>query len=399
MVTAQFMSELGDGITLVALPLYVYARTESELLTSLTFAAELSLGVVLAVFGGVLSDAFDRQRNLLISYVARGILLALAFSVDPLFLAVSFGVVARAMGQGDNPSFDALVPDQADGDLQQVVAIRRLIQAVSLTIGPMVGAFAVQFLGPRPALLLNAITFAVAFAVLVSVRGLDTQIEQRRAARRGVPVRDAVGDLFRGMGVVVKTPGVRRMVFYATLTASTVGLVMASAVVFYERDLGAPDYWYGLAIGAFGIGNVVGLFVAGGMNFSMPLPRIALLGAPVYSVACAFGAAIAEPWVLALSWLLWGLVLGPEFVRSETFFVERVSETQRGRAFAGLGVANTLGMAVGFGAAGPLLEAYNSRWIIFGAGVMTLLLGLFWIRPALQGNAWPDDANPPVEMK
>ncbi|MEL7158519.1 MAG: hypothetical protein AAFN30_18245, partial [Actinomycetota bacterium] len=69
MVTAQFLAEMGDGVSLVALPLYVWARTGSEVWTSLTFAAELGLGVVLAVVGGVLADAFDRQRVLLVSYV------------------------------------------------------------------------------------------------------------------------------------------------------------------------------------------------------------------------------------------------------------------------------------------------------------------------------------------
>ena len=155
MVSAQFVSELGDGITTVALPLYVYARTGSPLATSLTFMAELLAGVVLGVVGGVLADAFDRRKVLIASYLARAALLVAAVAAGPLWLAIVLGVLARAGGQLDNPSFDAMVPEHADGDLQQVLALRRFVQAISYTIGPAVGALAVTLTGPRRALLLE----------------------------------------------------------------------------------------------------------------------------------------------------------------------------------------------------------------------------------------------------
>ncbi len=389
MVTAQFMAEMGDGISLVALPLYVWARTESEVWTSVTFGVELGSGVLLAMLGGVFADVFDRQRVLLVSYVVRGILLFLAFAVDPLLLAVVFGVSARALGMADNPSFDALVPGQAQDDLQQVVAIRRLIQAVSITVGPGIGALTVALIGPRPALALNSATFAIAFVILIGVRNLDADYQKRKANLDGVPLGEAAKKLAAGMGIVLHTPGVRRLVVHTTLVMVSVGLLMASALVFIERDLDAAGYWYGLAIGAFGIGSAVGLGLAGGHSFRMSLPRIILFATPLYAVACAIGAAVEWPAVLAISWLVWGILLGPEFVVSETFFVGRIPEQHRGQAFAGLGVANSLGMAVGSFAAAPLLNAFNARWVILGTGVAVLIGVVLWIRPAIEGERWP----------
>ena len=151
MVTAQFVSELGDGITTVALPLYVYARTASPLATSLTFMAELLAGVVLGVVGGMLADSLDRRRVLVWSYLVRAALLVAAVAVEPLWMAILFGVLARAGGQLDNPAFDAMVPEHADGDLQQVLALRRLVQSISYTIGPAVGALRGDGGRPSPA--------------------------------------------------------------------------------------------------------------------------------------------------------------------------------------------------------------------------------------------------------
>ncbi|MEM9133806.1 MAG: MFS transporter [Actinomycetota bacterium] len=388
-VGAQFLAEMGDGVSLVALPLYVWARTGSEVWTSLTFAAELGAGVVLAVVGGVLADAFDRQKVLLVSYLVRATLLTLAFAIDPLLIAVAFGVSARALGMADNPSFDALIPGHAKGDLQQVVALRRLVQAVSITIGPGIGALAVWLVGPRLALLGNVIAFLLAFVLLVGVRNADTDAAERLARLGSLPLRETVGDLLRGIAVVGRTPGVRRLLPYLALVMGTVGTLMASAVVFYERDLEAADYWYGLAIGAYGVGSAVGLGLAGSLTIRLPLPRIIVMATPFYAVACAIGAASSWPAVLAVSWLLWGILLGPELVATETFFLSRIPQEQRGRAFAGLNVATSLGMAIGSLVAAPVLNLFGAQWVILGTGVVVFTGIVFWIGPALQGAGWP----------
>jgi MFS family permease len=397
MITAQFVAETGDGITLVALPLYVFARTDSALLTSLTFAAEMTIGILLGFLGGIAADAFDRQRVLLTSYLVRGGLLVAAFAVGPLWLAVSFGVLARALGQLDNPSFDALVPGQAEDDLQQVLAVRRFVQAVSITIGPAVGAFAVSLIGARSALLLNAALFAVSWLILVGVKGLDADHADRVAALEGLSVTEAARDLAGGMAIAVRIRGVRRLVLYWSLGMATVAIVMAAAIVWFERSLAVDEIWYGLAISAYGIGAAIGAAWAGGRSFSWPLPRVLLVTAPIYAAFCGVGVLFAVPWLLPLGWLCWGIALGPEMVLGELFFVHRVPEESLGRAFAGVGVANTVGMAAGYAIAGPALELWGPRSVVLAVAAFILLLGLvLWLRPAMEGAAWPDRELEPV---
>ena len=397
MITAQFVAETGDGITLVALPLYVFARTDSALLTSLTFAAEMTIGILLGFLGGIAADAFDRQRVLLTSYLVRGGLLVAAFAVGPLWLAVSFGILARALGQLDNPSFDALVPGQADDDLQQVLAVRRFVQAVSITIGPAVGAIAVSLIGARSALLMNAALFAVSWLILVGVKGLDADHADRAAALEGLSVTEAARDLAGGMAIAVRIRGVRRLVLYWSLGMSAVAIVMAAAIVWFERSLAVDEIWYGLAISAYGIGAAIGAAWAGGRSFSWPLPRVLLVVAPIYAAFCGVGVLFAVPWLLPLGWLCWGIALGPEMVLGELFFVRRVPEESLGRAFAGVGVANTVGMAAGYAIAGPALELWGPRSVVLGVAAFILVLGVvLWLRPAMECAAWPDRELEPV---
>ncbi|MEM9201942.1 MAG: MFS transporter [Actinomycetota bacterium] len=394
-VGAQFLAETGDGISLVALPLYVWERTGSEVATSLTFAAEMGFGAIGAIVGGVLADALDRQRVLLVSYLTRAVLLIAAFVVDPLLAAVSFGVIARAGGQADNPSFDAVIPAQANGDLQQLLALRRLIQGVSISIGPAVGALIVAVIGPRAGLAANACTFVVAFLLMRSVRNLDVDIDERRAAQAGQSMSDVVADVVRGARSILAAPGLSRIVFYFALVMAAVGIVQAGALVWFERDLEVGGYWYGLAIAGYGLGSILGLLWAGQRTFHWPLPRILLAAAPIYAAACGVSAVIEQPWMLPIGWLLWGAALGPEIVVSELFLVGSVPESGRGRAYATMGLAITVGAAVGFAASGPLLEAFTARSVIISTAGLVLATGLLWLRPALQNEPhWKPTAAP-----
>ena len=135
-----------------------------------------------------------------------------AVAVGPLWLAIVFGVLARAGGQLDNPSFDAMVPEHADGDLQQVLALRRFVQSISYTIGPAVGALAVTVVGPRQALLLDSVTFVVAMLLLAPLRGLDRSVAERQAAHAGQGLRERSIRCWTASGCCSARGMVRRLI-------------------------------------------------------------------------------------------------------------------------------------------------------------------------------------------
>jgi MFS family permease len=385
-VGAQFLAESADGMVTVALPLYVLATTNSPLAMSLTAMAQMLGGAVAGVVGGVLADRFDRQRVLRLSFAARALLLIAAWLAGPVGLVVALGVSARVLGQLDNPSFDALIPGQARDDLQQVLSLRRFIQNVSIIVGPAIGAIAVWLAGEQATLGIAALLFVGAIAIHLRLHGLDTDLADRRAAHHD----SNWVDLARGLSIVATTPYVRRIVVWWTASVAMVALAMASAAVWYDETLQAGDYWYGLAVSAYGIGAAVGTLIAGGHTFRWPLPRILLVATPCYAFTAVLGVLAETPWLIPLGWLLWGIAFGPEVVRSETEFVERVAAESRGRAYAGVGVALMLGLASGYAIAGPLLEQFGPRTTTFLTALGILAVATIWIGPARRPPAAPD---------
>jgi MFS family permease len=366
LVGAQFLSETGDGVVMVALPLYVLAETGSATAMSLAFTASMAGGAVLAVVGGVCADRFDRQTVLKLSFLARAALL------------VALGVSARMLGQMDNPSFDALVTAQAtDDDMQQVLSVRRFIQSVSIVIGPGIGALLVWLIGEKPTLLAAAVAFVLAACIHLWIGGIDTGHAERRAGHEAANWRE----FGVGIAIVARTPFVRRLCGYWMIQTAAIAIAMASAAVWFEQTLESGDYWYGLSIAGYGVGSALATLAFGGHRFTWSLPQVLRTAAPVYALACGIGVAAHVPWLMLAGWTLWGLTFGPEIVRAEPEFVARIDTANLGRAYAGIGVAITAGSALGYAVAGPLIDGAGPRVSTLVAATILLGSGALWVMP------------------
>jgi hypothetical protein len=267
-----------------------------------------------------------------------------------------------------------------------VLAVRRFVQAVSLTIGPSMGALAVALIDPRGALLTPCIAFVIALTVLWTVSGLDRSLAVRRLANAHHTVGERLVSMRDGLAILVGTPVVRRLVAYSAASMVAIAIAMASAIVWFEEELGVDGLWYGLSIAAYGIGSTIGLAWAGGRTFHRPLAVLLVVAAPVYAACNLFGVLAFETWLLPVGWLLWGIACGPEYVLGEVMIVGAVPEGLRGRAFATFAVILLLSSAVGYGIAGVMLESFGPRTTTASVSVLLLALGLMWVGPAARSR-------------
>jgi predicted MFS family arabinose efflux permease len=375
------VADLGDGMVTVALPLYVYKLTGSASATSATFVGEVVVGVLLSMIGGSLADSRDRRLVLVVSDIVRAVLLVAVASFTTVGVVLAFGIAARSMGMLDNPSFDSLVPGLADGDLQQVVGARRLTQSMSIMLGPAVGGIAVSVVGARATLGSASALYVIAMIWIFGMRDLDTTVAERRAARSGEGFAVTLAHTFEGLRVIRRTPFAVRLLSYWSLSMASVAMVMIAAIVWFDRDLHAPGVWYGVSIAAYGIGSLLGLLWAGGRTFTRGLPALLLRAIPLYAAFAAIAVAWHSPWLMLVSWFGWGVAMGPEIVLGETQLVELVPEAARGRVSAAQAIITQLGLALGYGVAGPLVDQFGARTTNLVAAAGTLATAAFWVGP------------------
>ncbi|MEU4746252.1 MFS transporter, partial [Actinosynnema sp. NPDC023658] len=106
---AGFVSEIGDWVLLVALPVYVYQRTGSTAATATTFVVALLPSLALSPLAGVLADRWDRRRLMLVVSLAQAVTLLPLLTGDLVLVNVVTAVQAGLAALFE-PAKNALLP-------------------------------------------------------------------------------------------------------------------------------------------------------------------------------------------------------------------------------------------------------------------------------------------------
>ncbi|QIN80919.1 MFS transporter [Rubrobacter marinus] len=264
MWAASTISNLGDGITLVAGPLLAATLTRDPVLVAgLLFAQQLPW-LLFSLPSGALVDRLDRRLTMgavdLFRCVILGIL-GLAVMADwatlPLLYAVFF-LLGTSETLFANASL-AIMPSVVAKD-QLEKANGRLFAAELVTNqfagGPIGGAlFAVAAALP---FLLDAGTFAASAALVLALRGRFRVSEDGGA--RGTSLWSEIAE---GVGWLTR----HRLLLALALMLGAGNLVFSatfSVLVLYAQDvLGLGGVGYGLLLTAGGVGGFLGSLLAG----------------------------------------------------------------------------------------------------------------------------------------
>lgn len=168
----EVAAALGRQITLVAAPIQVYAITESTLLVGLLGLIQFPAVLIGSTVGGLLSDALDRRRMLIVTQLTLAVITAgLAFNafVDrPLLWLVFVLTTAQATFFAiDAPARIAAIPRLVkDGQIPAAFALQQLESQGAKAVGPAVAGFVITAFGVAAAFSL-AVSLSVIAIVLI----------------------------------------------------------------------------------------------------------------------------------------------------------------------------------------------------------------------------------------
>jgi MFS family permease len=385
---SYLLSTIGDELARVALTVLVYQRTDSALLSAVTFAISylpwLLGGPVLAA----LADRYPRHRVLISSDVARAVLVALmAVPHTPLALLLALLLAVSLCSPPFEAARSALMADVLPGDRYAVAtSLTGVTAQVSQLVGFLLGGALLVAASPAVALLVDAATFAV------SAVWLTLGLQRRPAPVPETPdetTRSIWQDTGSGMRLVASIPRLRAIVGLLWVSALFVNAPEGVATPL-ALQLDGTTAAAGLLLAANPAGTAIGGLVLG--RLCPPQLRDRLL-TPLLALSLA-GVLLAGlvPLVLDRGLAAYGLVVALFFVAGvggacniplNVAFVQAVPSAYRGRAFgvavAGLSGAQGLGTVLA-GAGAELVRPTTVVALAGGVGLVAVVGPLLALR-------------------
>jgi MFS family permease len=282
----------GSMITFVALPYQVYRLTHSSLLVGLLGMTELVPLVLAGLAGGLLADAIDRRR-LIVVMECGGLAVAIVLTLNAATWHQAWLLfVLAALGAGfaglQRPALEALVPVLVGrDDLAAAAALAGLLGSVAQIAGPLLGGGLITAGGLPVAYLGDAASCLVA---LIAFAGLGT------TPPAADQIRPGLRSLREGLSYARSRPELLGT-YLIDMSAMFFG---APYAVFpaYAAGVGGPAV-LGMLYAAPAVGAAVVNLSAGWTG------QVRRHGRAIVLAACAWGAAIMAFGLAPGLW--WGL--------------------------------------------------------------------------------------------
>lgn len=397
--SAMGISNIGQQMTAVAVGLQVYELTDSSFMVGLVGLFQLVPLVGFGLYGGTLSDAFDRRLVGLISALGLwacsvGFLIQSSLGLESV--AVLYVLIAIQSGffAVGNPARQAIIPRLVGRDLLPAAnALGMLTWSVGFTIGPLLGGILVATSGTVTLpYLVDVIGFGVVVWAMWRLPKLPPIIIP------GDPVPRAGWAAVKEGFVFLKGKRNLQMTFYEDIIAMVFGMPRALFPAIAAQWYGGSVRDVATVLGLLAAAPALGALLSG--VFSGPLGRVRWQGRAIVISIVVWGAAIAAfggvRWLpLALLFLaIAGAADNVSAVFRATILQAATPDEYRGRLQGVFTVVVAGGPRLGDVEAGTVAVMFGETVSVISGGIACVLLAVGLARAV--PSFWQYDAHHPV---
>ena len=372
-----FASNIGTWMQNVVLGALAYNLTKSAVFVGVMTAAQLGPLLLFSVVGGMLADAFDRKKLLVvlsIQQAAFSLVLAVAtLGASPNKVALVAIVLCIGVGNAlYAPIFSAVVPVLVPRrDMSGAISLNSVQMNASRVVGPAIGTAIYAGFGPSWVFVVNAVSFAFVIVSLMRVtlppppasggQGLHRLLEGFRVAQANRVVGQCLVTIF--VFSFLCLPFITQM---PKIAGDHLGIDTRSTA-------------YGVLYACFGLGAVVGALSIGTVFARSSKARLTRIGLVAFAVMLTVFGSLrsAAPAYLVIGLL--GSVYFAVITSLSTVLQQGLPDAVRGKVMA-LWI-------MGFGGTVPF-GGLLGGWAIDQVGIVAVLG--FGALVALALAAWVD---------
>ncbi|WP_242901940.1 MFS transporter [Actinomadura terrae] len=386
--TASAVSNVGDGVTVVAGPLLAASLTRDPAQVALVAFAQALPWPLFSLVSGAVVDRVDRRRLICAVDLLRGavlaglaLLVAAGAATVPLLCAVFFLV-----GLGETVADTAAV-----ARLPAIVPPERLAAAnarlmATFTVGNQLAAkplgawlFAAGAAFPFG---FDAVTFVVAALLVASMRRVPAETRGRPPGDR----RSLRADIAEG----VRWLWSHRLLRTLALSMGVANIAFCSAFsvfVLYAADrLGLSEVGYGLLLTTFGFGGLAGTVLADRLQRRFGATALLRAGLALEAATHLVLASTRHAWVAAAILVAFGVHTMVWGVIATTVRQRATPDRLLGRVGGVYALADSSGAALGLLTGGVLARAGGVTAPYWIAGALTALVTAAAWRPLKEAS-------------
>lgn len=198
--STQSLSQLGSAMTNFALVIYLYEKTGSALQTALLSICSYAPYVVMSIFAGALSDRWDKRKVMLVCDVIAAMCTVAVFVLIHTDLLMPWhmyvlnalnGLMNTVQQPASDVSMSLITPKEY---YQKTSGMRSFTNSLVTILTPVIATVSLSFFGIGAVILVDLITFLIAFLVLLFFIRIP-EVERNAQSRKEPILQAAKGGL------------------------------------------------------------------------------------------------------------------------------------------------------------------------------------------------------------
>ena len=383
----QVVSQIGDGVSKLALLWFVYSITGSPLKTTMIGLLQTLPPILFGPFIGVIVDRVPKKLLLISSDLIRALVLGVlpcllpvdSFSIERLYLMVFVHAVASAVF---GPALTAAIPSLVSR--HEFTAANALLQtttSIGIIVGPALSGVGIATMSSQEVLCVNAVSYVISALCFLFIRFPRMEMAPTSGGSLAGTFRDVVEGfqyVLHRQRVILMLIGAASMYTFATSAFSTLFPVFGKKLL----DLGPIEVGY--LWSAFGVGLLlVSLGLVSLSSWSLP-KRIQLMALSSFISGLTLLGLLftSNRLVAATLMVIIGMGAGTLTPVAWGVLQEIAPTTLLGRVLAIYNLGAMTSAIAGMTIFGWVTQDFGERPSVFGIGVGLFLSALVSMRVA-----------------
>ena len=375
----QVVSLLGDWFNLIASAILIAELTGSGLAMGILFTIRMVAPFVIAPIAGICADRYNRKHLLIITDVARAIIVfGFLFVQDEshVWLLYTLTTLLFAVSGFFSPARSAILPDITSArELGTANALGAATWSVMLAVGAMIGGLTTGLFGSQTAFIVDGLTFFISAAFLLPIK-----LPGPPSAAPGTPAR-------------TKRSALRYMfqhpdILFIAMHKAAIALLLSSGFQIVQIEIANTHFIIGVGgaislgfmYGVNGVGSGIGPILA--RHWTGDRDRLLRISISIGYLIGAFGLLITAPLYDFTTVLIGGFVRsiggGLVWVFSTQLLLQNAPNEIRGRIFGTEFALFTLMGGIATAVVGALLDQFHVHTILWGMVALPLIPVVLW---------------------